>query len=296
MNRIVLDFEGFVNENIEPNDLEELEKAGFLEKSHKAQLMILNGHINSENTAIISNDLLRDSDGISFLVIFNGEQHKVRLDSIMSGPLLNGDQLAFNLGQSVGAKYVISKKYPNVGFVIVLGDKPYDGVDVDAKTHRRLYNLIKTRFSKQLAMLPSSQQMKTLMMENVDPNFLDLLNAGLVDSKELVKGLIELGEITDDNSGYVYVVYGNLPQPYRFEVTVAPKKTEIVRYLDMKPEEQKKSVEEMCLNLAQKFGFKYAIMSKNVGVPDFTVILNKDVHVELTPREFIDMRQASPKK
>lgn len=296
MRELVLTFEDFVNENTEAEDFAEMERVGLLDKAHLTQLLVLNGTINSSNTAIVSNDLLRDSDVISFDVIFNDTVHKVRLDSIMSGPLQNGDQLVFGLGEAVGAKYVISKKYPNVGFNIVLGKNPYDGVEIDPKSNRRLYNLIKTRFAKQLAMLPSSQQMKTAVMENERSELFDLFDSGMLDSKELVKAMMELGEVTDSNAGYVYVVYGNTSVPHRFELTVAPKKIETVYYLDMEPEEQKESVEKMCLDIAQKFGFKYAIMLKNVGHPNFTVILNKDMHVELTPKEFIDIHQEAIKK
>ena len=35
-------------------------------------------------------------------------------------------------------------------------------------------------------------------------------------------------------------------------------------------------------------GFKYAIMSRNVGLPDFTVILSKEVHVTLSAKDFIN--------
>lgn len=171
-------FVDFVNENTEAEEFSELEKVNLLDKAHLAQLLILNGTINPSNTAIVSNDLLQDTDGVSFAVVFNGEVHKVRLDSIMSGPLRTGDQLAFDLGSAVGAKYVVTKKYPNAGFVIILDSDAYDGVDVDAKSNRRLFNLIKTKFAEPLKKLPSSQKVNTFMAESSYEDYADLMKSG----------------------------------------------------------------------------------------------------------------------
>ena len=121
---------------------------------------------------------------------------------------------------------------------------------------------------------------------------IELMKAELVQSIDLIRMLMEIGEINDKNSGFVHVVYGNDHRQvtYRLELTVNRdlSKAAVYYYDRMDPESWMVSVEELCLNMARDNGFKYVIMSRDVGLPDFTIILSKDVHVTLSAKDFIN--------